>query len=327
MEKGTLTLIDNNGDEIQFYSETSADMVKHNHAGTETTVAALLNSLLAGDIDIEALDEKQDKSDILTGLSNLTLSADKLILATGENSFSTTALTSTGKSIISSYTDKDIRKALGIYRHLVLDEIETTRWGIDGTPTISNVNAKFDKALQLAQNRIYRQDLSFDSGNFSVDFWGYIDSACPQDGVMFTMQPEDWTINGVIFFGRDALNSDIRIGVYTADGSQIFNETVGFNPIGTLNHYEIDYNYGAQNFKFFINGNLVLEKNSVNIEKIARWVLLGDLLLMSNTVNYPFIGAISEFRISDCVRHSANFTPPTEKYEVDENTISLLHFD
>ena len=67
------------------------------------------------------IDAKQDKSDILTALSNLNLSAGKLIYVSGSNSLSLIDCTSTGQAVISKTTPKDIRKLLGIYKNQLID--------------------------------------------------------------------------------------------------------------------------------------------------------------------------------------------------------------
>ncbi|MBI3955246.1 LamG domain-containing protein [Candidatus Gottesmanbacteria bacterium] len=42
---------------------------------------------------------------------------------------------------------------------------------------------------------------------------------------------------------------------------------------------------------------------------------------------YYYPGAMDELRISNTVRYTQNFTPPTTPFESDNNTISLWHFD
>ena len=207
------------------------------------------------------------------------------------------------------------------------DEAEN-RWIMFGKPSISKKNAKFNKALQVSPgNYVIAEDLIFGGADFTVDFWGYMDSFCSPNGVFFLANSLNQ--QGLIHFVRFLSTDDVWITVFDANSGSIFKEPVQIipnaDPIDKLHHYEMDYNHSAQNLKVFVDGELKLEKDSVNIERLVRNVWLGNAIVYG--AHYPCSGAISEFRISDCVRHDSDFTPPTEKYEIDEHTLSLLHFD
>lgn len=206
------------------------------------------------------------------------------------------------------------------------DEIDN-RWIMYGNPLIVRKNAKFNKALQIScGNYVVAEEVVFGGADFTIDFWGFMDASCPTYGVFFAAQ--HLNSQGLIYFNRHHETDNLLINVLDYNGKTIFEELQiisDADSIDKMHHYEIAYNHSEQSLKVFVDGELKIEKDSVNIEKLVRKVWLGNCCV--NQVHFPFSGAISEFRISNCIRHDSNFTPPTKKYEVDENTLSLLHFD
>lgn len=273
------------------------------------------------------LSKKQDKSDLLTALSNQTFSADKILLATGANTFTTTDFSAATREILCKTSAKGIRRALRLYREKFFDECEN-RWIKAGSPDISPSNAKFDNALQLnGQNDIYAYK-TFGGADFSFDFWGFMASSTMAWGVLFGSNTNN--AENQISIGRYGNANTLSFNVNDAGGTSLIHtannlEIPEVNPIDTLRHYEFDYSHASQTVYFFVDGNLIRTFTGVNLESLRRAYALGVVTV--NGTNYYNTGAISEFRFSDCVRHTENFTPPTEKYELDEHTISLLHFD
>jgi hypothetical protein len=54
------------------------------------------------------------------------------------------------------------------------------------------------------------------------------------------------------------------------------------------------------------------------------------LVIGTNTVssgNRSYWGSASEFRLSNIARYTANFTPPTQRFTSDANTVLLYHLD
>lgn len=207
------------------------------------------------------------------------------------------------------------------------DEIQNG-WIMVGNALISKKNAKFAKALQLSTgNYIFTNQVVFGGEDFTIDFWGFMDSACPPNGIFFAANANNsWS--DCLFLNRYESTEDLRFAVFDSTSKLINQDTMivsNIDSINTLHHYEIVYSHSLQNVKIFVDGKLKHENNSIIIEKRIRMVWIGNVIL-SNT-HFPCSGAISEFRISNCIRHSCNFTPSTKKYETDENTISLLHFD
>lgn len=276
------------------------------------------------------LSKKQDKSDLLTALSNQTFSADKILLATGANTFTTTDFSAATREILGKTSAKEIRRVLKLYRALFIDDVEVNRWQLYQSPTISNINAKFNHALQCNGTNTIYFEMDFGGADFSFDFWGFLDSSSSAWGMLVGLIiPTLVGKKGGFYLGRHNNLSTLSVGCFDENGATLLeainNEISSVNPLDSLKHYEIDYDHAAQKFYLFVDGVKVYEKSSIVISRLTRRIYLG-LAYLDNTI-YGGKCSISEFRFSDCVRHTENFTPPTEKYGLDEHTISLLHFD
>lgn len=124
-------------------------------------------------------------------------------------------------------------------------------------------------------------------------------------------------------------SNDERIRVCAQDGGT---RLVGKNnatmwaewdtPVCSDKLHHIAVSYDGTKFYFFFDGQLI---NSAEISiKTLIYVLEIGVTNMLGTVS--FHGIIDELRVSDVCRYTENFTP-AERFEVDENTLSLLHFD
>ena len=88
-------------------------------------------------------------------------------------------------------------------------------------------------------------------------------------------------------------------------------------------HVELSRDRGI--WRCFINGTETgddqVSTGSLGAE--ARQLKFG----YSGVLNDKFTGYMDEFRVSTIVRHTANFTPPTEPYKDDIHTHLLMHMD
>lgn len=95
--------------------------------------------------------------------------------------------------------------------------------------------------------------------------------------------------------------------------------------IGAWSHIELDYSYSASTVYLFLNGTLcgTISKSPSLYSKFR--IGLHTNAASPGTSAQCFIGDFDYIRISDCVRHTSNFTPATPTF--DDNTLSLLLFD
>ena len=213
-----------------------------------------------------------------------------------------------------------------------MDSVENNIWQAwGGYFSTSNKNAKFKKALQLHGFDYINTFLTFGGADFSVEFWGFMDAGTNIWGSFFySREAIPAGGNNIFTVNRYADANTLSINATDEEGASMLGalncQIPSANPIGKLHHYELNYSHDTSTLRLFFDGHLVFSHENVVIERIKRWICLGNANM--NNINYPMIGEISEFRLSDGIcRHDSDFTLPTKPYELDEYTISLLHFD
>ncbi|GAB4129681.1 MAG: hypothetical protein OHK0050_43690 [Roseiflexaceae bacterium] len=90
-------------------------------------------------------------------------------------------------------------------------------------------------------------------------------------------------------------------------------------PLNTWSHVAVTYSAGTG--RVFVNG---VAGTSTSLGTLS----LGPQLLVGGFPGFGSLnGQIDELRISNVVRYSAAFTPPTAGFANDTNTLALFHFD
>ncbi|MBI5302390.1 MAG: LamG domain-containing protein [Chloroflexi bacterium] len=85
--------------------------------------------------------------------------------------------------------------------------------------------------------------------------------------------------------------------------------------------YHVAATYSAGSARVFVNG-VGSTARSVGTLTQGPWLQFGGL------IGYPyFTGALDEIRISNALRYTANFTPPTAPFTPDANTLGLWQFN
>lgn len=89
--------------------------------------------------------------------------------------------------------------------------------------------------------------------------------------------------------------------------------------------HHVEFDRSGSTLKAYVDG---VEKasatNSTNFSKSK--FTIGDILSAGEGIGGEgFIGYMDEIRISNIARHTSGFTPPTEQYNPDANTVLLLH--
>ena len=274
------------------------------------------------------IDAKQDQNNILTALSNLDLSAGKLIYISGENSFSLIDCSATGQAVISKTTPKEIRKMLGVYRNQFYDECENT-WAKYNSPYISSTNAKFGKALQTNGGGIYSTAMiPFGGADFTIAFFARMDTSTGTWGMLFSAgapSPDGSSRPHDIALVRCNANDSLTFAVTDSTAQEVVNSgEINFDPTDGLHYYEIDYHHATQTIELFGDNQLIYSASNITVERVERYVALG---LLASDMTSNSIASIDEFTLLDGVaRSSGSCTVPTEPFEVTENTLSLLHF-
>ena len=190
-----------------------------------------------------------------------------------------------------------------------------------GGPTFT---AEGDAQLSTAQKQFGTASLDLDGtgyvvssasdvidGNFTVEFWVY---------------PNSLLDTQMLFDGGDN-NSGIAIQVVNGVTRVLLDNAIIIQHSNALvanewNHVAVMQNGNFINFytRGFSRGQYL---QTSPVSATGQSLYLGARHNQSQYLD----GYIDEFRTSDIARYTANFTPSTTPFEVDDNTLSLLHFN
>ena len=169
------------------------------------------------------------------------------------------------------------------------------------------------------------EDWDFGSGNFTVDFWAYLNS------------PES-TARGFIGYGGGYAGWNSSNGhqwlcllyeskLYFQYWSGSLNNVISTNTISiSYGWHHFAFTNDNTNFTMFIDGSSVRQVPTITMTPISSplRLVVGDIA----SLDTPFFGYIDELRISKGIaRWTSNFTPPTSAYTGDSYTKLLLHMD
>ncbi|MBR6013729.1 MAG: glycosyltransferase [Selenomonadaceae bacterium] len=202
-------------------------------------------------------------------------------------------------------------------------------WTVHGSPTISDKNAKFSKALQFSDFTSYlicSKGIELGGQDFTLEYWAYFDrSNATFSPPIALLSSLDHCLSPYMIFNQG--NGDFIRVVGHWNGVHHFKDGDfgGTSPIiGKLSHFELDYKHDGGIWKIFVNGMLESEKAEIILPKtFFQFICVGKLNEL-----VVFTGSISELRISSGIcRHTENFEPPNEPAKADKHTLCLLNFD
>jgi len=197
-------------------------------------------------------------------------------------------------------------------------------------------------ALFLANTQLKAQmgagtDLSYDgNGNYVTLAPGVV------AGVTGDYTIETWVYwkGGLAFqrifdFGNDQSNWIVltpatpagvaRFGIDLGGSLQYVDGVTAF-PINAWTHVAVTYNSTTNAVTIYING-VADATGTITTHLSALGSTTNNWLGKSEFSDPYFKGQIEEFRISNVVRYTANFTPPTMEFTPDANTVALYHFN
>ncbi len=193
------------------------------------------------------------------------------------------------------------------------------------TPVVSqgNIQAtaesfKFGKYLSLDGNGDYlslptSSEWDLGAKDFTVDFW---------------VNPKGLSGDSS-FVSLGTVQNGLSVGLYGNEMLVYFSSTQYFN-LGVVTRFDewqhVALVRSGNYLKVFVNGRQVGQDLNITgrtINNPASGLMLGYRAGHNVWMN----GAMDEVRFSDGARWTANFTPPTQEYTIDSNTMFLHHFD
>ena len=197
--------------------------------------------------------------------------------------------------------------------NIVKDEVSKNKWNIIGSGlSINSTNAKFGNALQFNGTESYLQlqgGITLGGGDFTIDWWGVGKGNYNRNSGWWRFF--DFNMN------KNSESCRVFAGVYAGQSQQMFfniNNTSSSSSscnLSALHHYALTYNWNLKQYKTYIDGVLKGTFNATLPKSTFTYTLIG---MSNHTVDSYLLGTIDEFRVSDCIRWTSNFTPPTQQY-------------
>lgn len=151
------------------------------------------------------------------------------------------------------------------------------------------------------------------TGNFTFELWVYINAPI-STLTSFIEQPEQG--------GSIGTNSSGRLVFAQSYLSVAFTDTVAL-PLTTWT--SVAASRQGTNLYVFKNGNLLTTITGYN-NNLTQTNYVGSYI-GSSVTNGGFNGYMDELRISNVCRYTASYTPATQPFQDDANTLLLCHFD
>lgn len=167
-----------------------------------------------------------------------------------------------------------------------------------GTPSLSTTQSKFGGSSFYSATGCLQIPITSDlvcPTTATLEYWFYLTTTGGN--------PYAFTLGNIA-------NSFLGNAVFALNGQVIYLETS--TTYNTWHHVALCSNNGA--VKAYLDGNNVWSGNLYNNQYLLG--VQGLTLYISSPSN-PFESYMDEFRISNVVRYTTNFTPPTQPFTID----------
>ena len=164
--------------------------------------------------------------------------------------------------------------------------------------------------------------LKFEEGDFTVEMFIRVNGASLPEQEIFSINTD--ATNSLKFSANGTsglkIEGTVSGSTTTVKGANANIQTQQFGR-REFAHVAASFNSVSQKMFLYYNGNNIVttagDTFAVNNNTFTTNVIFGR----------NFAGYIDEVRISQAHRYSAEFTPPTQRFRPDENTVTLIHFD
>lgn len=163
------------------------------------------------------------------------------------------------------------------------------------------------------------ESLNFGDGDFTIDWWEY--SPTSTNKCRFNTHYSDTYWTGMVW-GYNGTGCYIQ-STATTNEWDLLNNWPGMDVVQNKWVHRAVVRSG-NNIISFKNGKIALQttiSGAIYHNSDYKFVI-GDYITKDKNM---FTGYIDEFRVSNIARWTTNFTPPTERYEVDNYTLMLIN--
>jgi hypothetical protein len=159
--------------------------------------------------------------------------------------------------------------------------------------------------------------MAWGTGNFTMEFWYRPVAFAPASTLVGMRPPGGQGAYPTIF-----IDTNSSIGYYTLTNTRITSAT---NVITANAWNSIAVVRSSGSTKMYINGNQSGATYTDTNNYAAGSCIIGgnDFSLGAS----PILGNMDEIRFSNIARYTANYTPATQAFENDQNTVLLIHCD
>lgn len=203
-----------------------------------------------------------------------------------------------------------------------IDEHTLACWHFDGDSkdvisgasfgSNTGINTTYKKFGTASSYVLYAADLSnVKTAQRTIDFW-YFNEPSNSGCVLWVGIAAGKYQNDIDGWVVRISNTKIRFGKFKYSGSNWDERaSVDYQPSSTEFTHFVAQRISSSVFQIFINGKKIID---VDVETDT----LSENLSIDYSGGTPAAFHIDELRISDCVRYTEDFTPPTEPYKVAE---------
>jgi hypothetical protein len=200
-----------------------------------------------------------------------------------------------------------------------------------GFPVLSNTQSKTgttsayfgstSNEIQIPQEQDVIQSALSANNQFTIEFWYYEETETEFPRLISVQQTSSASTRQ---FGINRLSNN-NIEVVNQDG-RLIRSSFGSVSIQNWHHIAVTADNGT--LELYIDG--VLEGTSTGttfIDAQSEFNIGGTGPYLSTDDRYHLDGYMDLFRVSNSVRYTTNFTPPTSAFTVDDNTTIIFNFD
>jgi hypothetical protein len=184
--------------------------------------------------------------------------------------------------------------------------------------------------------------------DFTIEFWMKA-SVSENSGTASCNQNDGWITGNIVFdrdiwgagdygdFGISLSNGRIAFGVNNgSDGTTLCSQTVAAD--GAWHHVAVMRRRSDGLLRIFVNGQLDAESTGAGGDVSYRdgrstsfpndpFLVIGAEKHDAGSAYPSYSGRVDEVRLSNSLRYTSNFTPPSAPFTSDGNTVALYHFD